>query len=295
MASGKPGTVHPLVIAHLAVLLFGFSGLFGKFLAIPPVFIVFGRTVTAGVFLILFIRVFNIKTVKPAGLIDVLWLACQGLLLALHWILFFKSIQLSTVAVGLLTFSTFPIFTVVMESFLFREKITLEEITATVMIMVGTYFVIGHFNAASGMTAGGILGVLSGFTFAVLALLNRYNVRRIDPISTCLYQNCSAAFVLLIPFFFIETPSIGFREALLILFLGVFCTALAHTLFVKALAFLKAGTVSIITGLEPVWGIIFSMILLDEIPEVQTITGGIIILAASMIAQKASGSAGRDK
>src|SRR4029078_12299429 len=39
--------LHALGTLHMAVLLFGFAGLFGKWLALPPLTIVFGRTVVA--------------------------------------------------------------------------------------------------------------------------------------------------------------------------------------------------------------------------------------------------------
>jgi len=105
---------HGLLEIHIAVILFGLSGLFGKFLTLPPLVIVFGRTffatLTLGIILAVFKIPFRVKSSR-----DFFVLILLGVILAAHWITFFHSIQISTVAVGLLTFSTFPIFVTFME------------------------------------------------------------------------------------------------------------------------------------------------------------------------------------
>src|SRR6266478_2704952 len=90
---------------HFAVLLFGFAGLFGKWLALPPATIVLGRTVFASVTLWAALRLSH----ELRGRLE--WrLAAGGALLALHWIAFFQAIQIASVAIGLLGFATFPLF-----------------------------------------------------------------------------------------------------------------------------------------------------------------------------------------
>jgi len=65
--------------------------------------------------------------------------------------------------------------------------------------------------------------------------------------------------------------------------LGVFCTALAHVLFIRSLVQVKAQLASIIASLEPVYGIIFAFVLLGEVPALRTILGGVIILGTIML------------
>jgi drug/metabolite transporter (DMT)-like permease len=69
---------------------------------------------------------------------------------------------------------------------------------------------------------------------------------------------------------------------LLLILLGIVCTAVAHSLFISGSSNVKAQTASIIASLEPVYGIIFSMILLSEIPTLQITLGGLIILGSSI-------------
>jgi drug/metabolite transporter (DMT)-like permease len=69
-----------------------------------------------------------------------------------------------------------------------------------------------------------------------------------------------------------------------LIFLGVVCTALSHTLFISSLKKIRAQTASVITGLEPVYGIILAFFLLKEIPALTTLAGGGIIIGASIAA-----------
>ena len=94
---------------HLAVLLFGLAGLFGKWLALSPVIIVLGRVFFASVSLIL-IFLFTKQNLRIYPRKNYFLLFFLGLILSLHWVSFFKAIQVSTVAVGLLSYSIFPIF-----------------------------------------------------------------------------------------------------------------------------------------------------------------------------------------
>jgi drug/metabolite transporter (DMT)-like permease len=65
-----------------------------------------------------------------------------------------------------------------------------------------------------------------------------------------------------------------------LLFLGVVCTAVAHTLFIKGMKEIQAQTASIISSLEPVYGIILAFLFLREVPAGRTVLGGVIILSA---------------
>ncbi len=74
------------------------------------------------------------------------------------------------------------------------------------------------------------------------------------------------------------------RLNLKVAFLGLFCTALAHLWFVQSLEHIRAQVASVIATLEPVYGIAFAAILLREIPPARTVAGGVIILAAALLA-----------
>jgi drug/metabolite transporter (DMT)-like permease len=58
---------------------------------------------------------------------------------------------------------------------------------------------------------------------------------------------------------------------------------LAHTLFIRGMRGVNAQTASLVASLEPVYGILFALILLGEVPTVRTVLGGAIILGAVLL------------
>jgi len=273
---------HGLLEIHIAVILFGLSGLFGKLLTLPPLVIVFGRTFFAFLTLSIILAGFKIPfRVKSRQ--DFFVLILLGIILAVHWITFFHSIQISTVAVGLLTFSTFPIFVTFMEPVFFKEKIRPFDILTAGSVVFGLLLVIPSFDFQNNITLGAFWGTLSGFTFAVLSILNRKYVSTYPPILMVCCQNGMATLILL-PFLFFENWVFQPADYVLLPILGIFCTALAHVLFIKSLVHIKTQLASITACLEPVYGIIFALFLLGEIPDARTILGGGIMLGTIALA-----------
>lgn len=273
---------HGLIEIHFAVLLFGLAGLFGKFLFLPALVIVFGRTFFAA--LTLSAILFYSKTqIRTKSIQDFTVLILLGIILAIHWITFFHAIQISTVAVGLLTFSTFPVFVTFMEPYFFKEKLRRFDMLTAASVLLGLILVIPSLDFQNNITQGAFWGTISGFTFAVLSILNRKYVSTYPSMVIVWYQNWIATLILF-PFLFFKDLSLQPTDVLLLAILGIFCTALAHVLFIKSLVHIKTQLASITACLEPVYGIIFAFILLGEIPALRTIIGGCIILGTIAIA-----------
>lgn len=273
----------------MAVFLFGFAGLFGKFLSCSPLIIVLGRTFFASITLFVFARFFSKTVLFGFGKKEILFFILQGILLAVHWWSFFLSIQISSVAVGLVTFSSFPLFVTFLEPLFFKEKLKTMDILVAGAVFTGILLVIPDFNFSNNITKGGFFGIVSGFTFAILSLVNRRNARTCDPIAVAFYQNLFAAVFLAFPILILQIAPPQLWDLPNLIFLGVVCTALAHTLFIKSLIGIRAQTAAVTAGLEPVYGIIFAFFMLNEIPEIRTLIGGMIIISTSIFAGRRSG------
>lgn len=271
-----------LLDIHLAVFLFGLAGLFGKFLSIPSTAIVLGRTVYAAATLLL-VMLATGKTLRPENKRDLVLFFVLGVVLAVHWAAFFYAIQLSTVAVGLLSFSTFPVFITFMEPFFFNEKLKGFDIVTAVVVTMGLWVMVSDAKIGGHIMLGAVWGTLSGFTFAVLSLLNKKWVERYASMTIAFYQNFFAAIVLA-PFVVLSPFRYSMREMAWLAFLGVLCTALAHVLFIRSLSHVKTQLAGIITALEPVYGILFAYLLLNEIPSARTLAGGLLILCTVTLA-----------
>lgn len=278
--------IRSLFEIHIAVFLFGMAGLFGKLLSFPATIIVLGRVFFASISLLLLLQYFK-ESLALKNKKDYLYLALLGVILAVHWIAFFQAIQVSTVAIGLLTFSTFPVFVTFLEPIFFKEKLKLRNILIAVVVFLGVILIIPTFDISNKATLGAIFGVISGFTFAILSILNRKYVKSYSSLVIAFYQDAIATLILL-PFFFFTTVAFTIRDIFLLILLGIVFTGIAHSLFIKGMLHIRAQVASIIASLEPVYGIIFAIFIVGEIPSLRVIFGGIIILGATFYATVAT-------
>jgi drug/metabolite transporter (DMT)-like permease len=270
-----------LIQIHSAVFLFGFAGLLGKCIDAGPATITFGRTFFAAIAILCGLkaagRSLSIRTPK-----DLSTLSLSGFLLAVHWYTFFQSIQVSSVAVGLLTFSTFPIFVTFMEPYFFGERLETFDVVVALMTVSGVALVIPTVDLSNNITQGVFWGVLSGLTFAVLSMLNRMHVGKHPPLTVTFYQ-LGFATLFNLPFVIFAGVLPSTKDLFFLLVLGSVCTALAHALFMASLRHIKIQLASVTTGLEPVYGIAFAFLLMGEMPAVRTVVGGLIILGAAFL------------
>jgi drug/metabolite transporter (DMT)-like permease len=276
--------IHPsgLIEINIAVLLFGIAGLFGKFLILPAWCIVLGRTGFA-TFALGMVMVFTKNRGQLQGLAGIGLFGLLGLVLAIHWITFFHAIQVSSVAVGLLAFSTFPVFITCMEPWWFKEKRRVIDMITSLMVLVGLLIMVFPSPFGGQIRSGVIWGTISGLTFAILSLLNRKWVRQYPPVVIAFYQNAMAT-LLLLPMVAWRDIPVSVSQLGLLAILGVVCTALSHVLFIRGLTFVRAQLASVIACLEPVYGIVLAYLLLHEIPSVHTLAGGAVILLTTVVA-----------
>lgn len=272
-----------LLLVHLAVLLFGFPGVIGKLLPLTPVQLTWFRVFLASLGLLTVLIWQKEKFgLKKSG--DLWMILTSGLLLGLHWTAFFHSVQVSTVAVGMLSYSTFPIFTIFLEPWLLQVKFRRFYLLLALACFLGVALMVPEFRFSNRIFLGVAWGILSGLSFSFLTIINRVLSARYSSLLVAFYQD-SLAMVFLMPLFLssLPSPSFGVKGISLLLFLGLICTAGAHTMFIRGLRFIEARLTSLVSSLEPVYGIVLGYFWLQEVPELRTIFGGLLILASVAI------------
>ncbi|MBU9713164.1 DMT family transporter [Evansella tamaricis] len=269
-----------LGLIHIAVLLFGLSGLFAKWIPLSAHIIVFGRVFFAALFLLMVLLLLKKSIILPTKRSYLPFIVIGGVL-ALHWGSFFHAIQISSVAVGLVTFATFPVFASLLEPIVFKESYEKRSFVIAACALIGVIFIVPEFDFSNNVTKGAIWGLISAITFAVLSILNRTFVRDFSSIMIGFYQN-SFAFIWLIPLvLFFEPVKITVTDVSLLITLGIVFTGIAHVTFIQGLSKVNVRTASIIATLEPVYGILAAAVLLQEIPDMREWIGMIIILSAA--------------
>ena len=267
-----------LLQIHLAVLLAGATGLFGKLLPVSAAVITCGRTIVGAVALgvvALFLKVsLRVRELK-SGLL----LIGSGVVLAVHWLTFFHSIQISTVAIGLLAFSTFPLLVTFLEPLFFREVLHRHDIVSAAVVTIGLILVTPSFDLNDHLTQGMLWGLLSAFTCAICSLLSRCSSRVYPAVTVGFYQQAVTA-LCTVPFAWRWQGTLTRNDLLLLLLLGLVFTALLQVLVLSSLRYVRAQTASVMFGLEPVYGILLARLLLGEKPGARTVCGGVLICGA---------------
>ena len=273
----------PLVSVHLATLLFGLAGVLGAAVGVNAIEVTFGRTLFASLALAVVCWLAKTPLKLHIKSFDSFLLLISGVLLAFHWVVFFAGIQYSTVAIGLVTFSTCPVFVSLLEPLIFKEPRGPYAVLAAFLVLLGVVIISGVHTGELVYLKGIALGIVGGFSFALLQLLNRRLASNDGALVTSLVQSGVAALVLL-PVVFTGLGNIQSHQWLLLMVLGVACTALAYTLFIAALKRVKVSAASLIAaGLEPVYGVVLAAIILSQRPAPNVLIGGAIILATVML------------
>ena len=128
----------------------------------------------------------------------------------------------------------------------------------------------------------------SGLLFSLLSLTNRAGSAAVPPVQAALCQNVVVALCML-PVAAPQLSDVRAIDWLWISLLGVFCTGLAHSLFVASLAVIKARTAAVVFAMEPVYGITVAWLLFNENPTLRMLVGGALIIVAIVVSSRLSG------
>ena len=303
--------VSALAAAHGAAVLFGLTGILGALIRFDAVAITAGRAGFAATALLVLALVQRRPLLQGQGSRRAGILLVSGLLLAVHWITFFLAVKVGGVAVATLGFASFPAFIALLDVVLFRERIGRAEGTMLALVTLGLVLVTPSCDVGDQGTVGLLWGLASGLSFAGLAICNRRGNRGMDAIQVAFWQNLVVA-LLVLPLLGLglappqiahsQAPSSWVTEAAAIdwaswfwlAVLGVLCTGLAHTLFVKSLESLDARSAGMIIALEPVYAIACAWWLFGEEPSGRMLVGAsLIILATVLLAMGHTPSAAR--
>ncbi|UOG75860.1 DMT family transporter [Hymenobacter tibetensis] len=274
---------------HFIVLLWGFTAILGKLISVPPVELVFWRTLlaTTGLGLLLAGRKMAWR-IPPA---EALRLLGVGALVAVHWITFFLAARLSSVSVCLAGMATLALWTSLLEPLLLWRRVRAYEVGLSMLTMVGLYLV---SRAELDQLAGLLVAILSAGLSALFSVLNSQLVKRHTPLRLTFYEMGGAclSIVLFFPIYSrYFTEGHGLQLALYgydWLWLGVLagvCTVYAFSSSVELMKRLSAFVVNLTINLEPVYGILLAVLIFgtEEKMSVGFYLGTVVILFSVLI------------
>ncbi|CAM1354630.1 DMT family transporter [Tenacibaculum ascidiaceicola] len=265
----------------LATLFISTSGVLGKYIAMPSEVIVWFRSVFAMVILYVFCRFKKIDlTIQSRR--HLFPFLMGGIFMGAHWITYFYALKLSNVAIGMLSLYTFPVMIAFLEPLFLKIKFNPIHIVLGLMVLLGLYILAPEFDIKNTQVQGVLFGLLSALSYSIRILILKQYVIQYNGVMLMFYQTVIIT-VLLVPVLFFMDVS-GLQEQLpYLLLLALLTTAIGHSLMVHSLQFFTASTASIISSIQPVFGILLAFIFLNEVPTWSTFIGGSLILTTVII------------
>jgi len=269
-----------LIELNVAILFMSTSGVLGRYIDLPVPTIIATRALLASLFIFIFCKWkkfdFTIKKKDRVAFI------IGGLLMGLHWITYFYTLKLSSVAVGMLLLFTYPIITAFLEPIFLKTKFQKIHIVLGGIVLIGVYFIVPDFGMEKTYLKTLGLGTLSAVCYSLRNLIMKAKSTDYKGSILMFYQLIIIT-ICLAPFFFI-LDNTGFVNQLpASLVLALLTTAIGHTYLLYSFKKFSTTSVSIISSSQPIYGIIIAMLFLNEYPEIRTILGGAFLLASVII------------
>ncbi|MEP2056894.1 MAG: DMT family transporter [Maribacter litoralis] len=276
----KSNHIQHLLEINLAMLFIATSGALGRYVQLPVPVAIGARAVLAFIALFLYCKWkgFSLKIEKK----DALVIFLSGVLMGVHWVAYFYALKLSNVAIGMLSIFTYPVITALLEPILLKTKFQLVHLLLAFLVLAGMYFLSPSLDFENSYTIAIGFGVFSAFAYALRNILMKRKVSKYNGSMLMTYQTAIVG-VLLFPFLFSVTSNTLLGQWEVLVALAVLTTAIGHTLFLMTFKHFNITTVSILSSVQPVYGILLGAIFLSEIPKGTTILGGILILSSVVI------------
>ena len=273
-----------LIILHLTVFVWGFTGILGALISIPAPQLVWYRVLIAFVSLYAYFKIGKI----PLGVSGEVFLKLffTGAIVALHWILFFQSIKSSTVSVALVCLSSLTLFTAILEPILKNQKISRLELFTGLLIICGIYMI---FKFESRYTSGIIYGLMSALCASIFSIINSKQIQNRPAPIISFYELIGAWVWVSVYLFFSEgfnaSMKLNYSDFIYLMILGTICTSIAYVAGVAVMKELSAFRVALITNLEPVYGIFLAFIFFGKREQMTFgfYAGAMIVLGAIFI------------
>lgn len=269
-----------MLALHATIILMAVVGLFARTINLPAWDIIGYRTIVATLALVAWVwwreRRILLNAPRDYGRMLIL-----GLLLGGHWVSYFYSMQISSIAIGMIALYSYPVLTVLIEPWFNRIRLNWRDLVSGCLVILGVYCLVPSFDMSDNMTQGVFWGLLSAFLFALRNILLGHWFKHETAARALGYQTLVVA-VCMLPLLYLSEARPSSEDIGLIIVLGLVFTALAHGLLGYSLRFLRPKTVGLVSCIQPVYGVLCAFLVLGSIPTLWTLVGGVLIGSASL-------------
>ena len=271
---------------HLLVFIAGFTAILGELISIDAIPLVWYRMTLAGILMFLYLKISkrNIKVTRGT----LLNFFIAGIIIALHWITFFESINRANISITLAMFSTGAFFAALIEPIFYNRKISGYEVFFGLLVAIGVYIIL---DSEIKYLTGILLGISAAFFSSLFAVINGKFVEKHDAAVISFYEFIGG--VTFISGYLLFTKegfsqdffTLSAEDWLYLSILASICTAYAFIGSVHIMKYISPFTVVLTYNLEPIYGIILALLIFgsSEVMSVNFYYGAILILGTVLI------------
>jgi drug/metabolite transporter (DMT)-like permease len=197
------------------------------------------------------------------------------------------AMQWTSASSATLIIASYPIITLLMESAIYRIKLSGMKIVAILIAIIGV--VILSYVKSELRVEGELLGILlliiAGVVWAVYNFMMKKVVNHYPPITLLFYSSLFGT-IFMLPLALLERAQWQQPTLLsfsMMMFLGVFCSVIAFLLYNHGLKTMAASTITSMLNLMPIIGVFFSWLLLGEQVTARKFIGGAIVILGVML------------
>jgi drug/metabolite transporter (DMT)-like permease len=213
---------------------------------------------------------------------DWLWISLSSLFLSLHFALWITSLNYTSIASSVVLVTSHPAFVAVVSYFLWGERFRRLTLAGIVVALLGVVLInYGGFTFGSQTALGNLLALLAAFSMGAYLLIGGRLTTSVSILSYLSLVYAFSAVILLVAAISLGHSLIGYspKTYLMLVLLAVIPQLIGHSCLNYAVRLMPVTLVSMAILGEPVGATVLGYFVLDEVPAINEILGGLLILA----------------
>jgi len=281
--------VNPYLVIAFGVFSVSTSAVLVKLAEAPAGVIAFYRLFFSVLLMLPVVLTRNLKDIGGFSLKDLFLSAVSGIFLAFHFILWFESLNYTSVASSTVLVTLQPLFSFAGTYLLYKERITFRTIVSGMVAIFGSILISwGDFNISREALFGDVLALIACALITGYLLFGQSVRKRVSlfPYTFVVYSISSVTLWIYVwangQSFYPYRP----QDWIYFLLLAVFPTLLGHTLFNWSLKWVSTNVISMAILFEPVGAALLAFFILGETLKWTQIIGGLIVLSGLFLFSK---------
>ncbi|MEK6480488.1 DMT family transporter [Catalinimonas sp. 4WD22] len=275
--------INPYLEVILAVCIMGSSGVFIKFLNLPPVSLSFFRMAIPSALLFIYFSSQGVSLFRGSYRLMMI----GSVMNAARIFLFITSYTYTNISNAVIILYTWPVFATIFSMIFLGEKVSRRNQILLLLPIAGIVimFINQPFSVENEDFLGMCAMLISAIIYSLTIIIFKKESHKYSGYETVFFQNLAGGFIFL-PFFLLSDVSFSLSQALLIPTFGIVIGIGAFGLFFSALKKIKASTVSFLTYLEVLIASMYGVLIFDEKLTWNIIAGGCLIIIATLLLKK---------